>query len=213
MSNSAEQQLIAEVRHGDQAALGRLLHSYQKRLYNVCLRMLGSPEEAEDATQEALLHVIEHIGEFKGRSALSTWMIRIAMNQSITQVRRRKVRRTISLDGRGNGQVHGDQASALREHLEDAREPKPLERVEHGEMLGQLADALAGLEEDFRAVLVLRDIEQMEYQQIADVLELPVGTVKSRIFRGRLALRQAMTRRGGQDSGVIANPGQPEVGG
>jgi RNA polymerase sigma-70 factor (ECF subfamily) len=193
MSDLAEQQLLADIRHGDQAALGQLLHRYQTRLYNVCLRMLGRHEEAEDATQEALLHVIEHIRQFKGRSSLSTWMIRIAMNVSISQLRRRKVRRAVSLEDCGDGSVQEDQASALRQHLADGREPQPHQRVEHDEMAHQLEHALAALEEPFRAILILRDIEQMDYQQIADVLDLPSGTVKSRLFRARLALRQKMT--------------------
>ncbi|MEX0654690.1 MAG: sigma-70 family RNA polymerase sigma factor [Phycisphaeraceae bacterium] len=194
----SDQHWLDRIRDGDTSAMGELLSAYQGRLFNVCLRMLSNRDDAAEATQEAMLKIIQHIDSFRGRSQLSTWMIRIAMNQATTRLRQRQRRPTFSLDGRGhaNGRAHrvggDDQASGLREVLSDSREPEPGAGVEKEELRRQLQTALGTLEEEFRAVLVLRDIDGMDYQQIADVLETPVGTVKSRLFRARLAMRQQL---------------------
>ena len=133
------------------------------------------------------------------------------MNQSISHLRKRRVRRSISLDqpvGRENDS--DDQASALRHQLADTREPAPDLRVQEEEMLARLQQAMANLDDDFRAVLVLRDIEQLDYAQISQTLDIPTGTVKSRLFRARLALRQEMDRictvggpAGGREGGDV----------
>src|SRR5690606_5943768 len=113
--------------------------------------------------QDAMLKIIQHIGEYRGEAQVTTWMTRIAMNQALTHLRRRKVRRTVSLDGRHDGASApasgGDQASALRATLAETREPDPSQRVEVREQVHLLEQALNRLELDFRAVLVLRDID------------------------------------------------------
>ncbi|MEZ6190379.1 MAG: sigma-70 family RNA polymerase sigma factor [Phycisphaerales bacterium] len=195
MTPSAEQALLAKARRGDQQALGELLIAYQDRLYNVCLRMVSHPDDAAEVCQDVLMKVVQSIGRFRGESGLATWMTRIAMNQSISHLRKRRVRRAASLDqpvGREND--IDDQASALRHQLADTREPAPEQRVQEEEMLARLQQAMANLDDDFRAVLVLRDIEQLDYAQISQTLDIPTGTVKSRLFRARLALRQEMDR-------------------
>lgn len=197
MTLDNEQQLVAAVVKGDQHALGKLLEAMQPRLFNVCLRMLGNRDDAAEVTQEAMLKVIEHVQDFRLQANIATWMIRIAMNLSISHLRKRKVRLAASLEhasttGTGAG---ADQSATLRQQIEDRRELDPAQSVQQKEMLVHLQAALAGLEEDFRSVLVLRDIEEMDYQQIATVLDVPVGTVKSRLFRARLALRHEMLKR------------------
>lgn len=189
--SGSEAQLLERARLGDQVALGQLLERHQQRLYNVALRMVGNRDDAAEVAQDALLRVVEHIDDYNGESALTTWMVRITMNLAISHLRKRKVRQAASLDVGGEDD---DQTTALRRQLADEREPGPVSNVETSEMLGHLHRALAGLDEEFRAVLVLRDIDQMDYQQIAVVLSVPVGTVKSRLFRARLALRQEMAR-------------------
>lgn len=190
MSLADEQALIERTRQGDQAALGQLLQAHQGRLYNVCLRLVGNPDDAAEVTQDALVKIIEHIQDFRSDAKIGTWMTRILMNQAISFLRKRKLRKTISLDMPDNGRSRsGDQARALRDDLADPREPDPLLNVQRNEQLALLRAAIAQLDEPFRLVLVLRDIDEMDYQQIADVLDLPVGTVKSRLFRARLALR------------------------
>ncbi len=216
MIEPPEQALLAKAQRGDQQALGELLMTYQDRLYNVCLRMVSHREDAAEVCQDVLMKVVQGIGRFRGESGLGTWMTRIAMNQSISHLRKRRVRRTISLDQPGGyGQGQDDQASVLRNQVQDSREPGPDRCVQDAEMVGLLKQVMAGLDDDFRAVLVLRDIQQMDYAQIAEVLELPVGTVKSRLFRARLALRQAMDRVCPMDDAPTSAPpaGQAQAGG
>jgi len=194
MTQVPEAKLVAAVQRGDHAALGDLLTRYQDRLFNVCLRIVGNRDDAAELTQEAMLRVIEHVGSYDGRSAISTWMIRIAMNLSISHLRKQKHRRALSLEAEyGHPGSNGeDQMTTLRRRMEDFREPGPDQSVETSEMIEQLQEALGRLDVDFRAVIVLRDIDGLDYQQIAEVLEVPVGTVKSRLFRARLALREQM---------------------
>ena len=183
---------MAAVQRGDRAALGELLQSYQHRLFSVCLRMVGHREDAADLTQEGLLRIIQHIGEYDGRSALSTWMIRIVMNLSISHLRKRRLRLAASLEAGDDYTDGDDQGASLRHQLRDTRELPPDTSVEMAEMIHQLHQALDRLEPDFKSVLVLRDLQEMDYAQIGEVLALPVGTVKSRIFRARLAMRNIL---------------------
>lgn len=191
-----EQQLVRSVIRGDQHALGKLLEQMQPRLFNVALRMVSNREDAAEVTQDAMLKVIEHVQDFREQSSISTWMIRITMNLAISHLRKRKVRKAGSLDQPFSNNGHGseDQSSSLRNHIEDKRELEPSQGVQQKEMLVHLQTALGRLGEDFRSVIVLRDIEEMDYQQMADVLAVPVGTIKSRLFRARLALRHEMLR-------------------
>ncbi|MFW6060315.1 MAG: RNA polymerase sigma factor [Phycisphaeraceae bacterium] len=195
-----ESALLARVRAGDRTALNELLAAYQGRLYNICLRMVGNRDDAAEATQEALLKAVQHIDRFRGEAKLSTWLIRIATNEATTHLRRRRIRRAASLEASHDGQTDGD-AHTLRHRLTDQREPPPEQRVQQDETLQRIEAALDQLDPDFRAVLVLRDIDQMDYQQIAEVLETPIGTVKSRLFRARLALREQLTETERPDNG------------
>ena len=194
MTQPSEQQLVAEIQQGDRIALGELLRQHYPRLFNVSLRMLGNRDDAAECVQESMLKAVQHFDSFDGRASVSTWVTRITMNQAISLLRRRKVRRSVSLDQPVGGADTGE-PTALSNIIDDPREPGPGERVERGEMLAQLQEALDELDEPFRSILVLRDIEQIDYQQISEVLDVPTGTVKSRLFRARLALRQEMMRR------------------
>jgi len=189
MMTPEDKKLVQAAQRGDQAAMGALLEKYQDRLYRVVLRMVSHRDDAAEVTQDAMLKVVKNITKFKGDSNISTWMIRIAMNQSISHLRRRKLRKTTSLDQTPGGDPNN---RAMRHDLQDSAEPPPEMRVEQSEMVELLHQALEMLGEDFRSVIVLRDIDQMDYQQIAEVLDIPTGTVKSRLFRARLALRQQM---------------------
>ncbi|MFW6337075.1 MAG: RNA polymerase sigma factor [Phycisphaeraceae bacterium] len=190
--------LVAAARRGEAGAMDRLLRKHQQRVYRICLRMLGNRDDAAESAQDALVKVMQSLDGFREEARFTTWITRIAMNQALTRRRRRRVRDTVSLDGPARAASSpgpDDQASALRLHLADAREPEPSARVEQEDELRAVGEALAELDETFRAVLVLRDVEQMDYQGVADTLELPVGTVKSRLFRARLALRQKLADR------------------
>ncbi len=197
MADSHITTLLDRARRGDQEAMGRLLEAYRDHLFNTCLRMLRHHEDAADVCQDAMVRIIEHLPRFRGDSDLSTWMIRIAMNQCLSHLRRQRVpgRRAASLDGAHAGRERaGDEGSPWSASLPDGREPSPSARVEQQERRALLERALAALDEDFRAVLILRDLQEMDYRQIARVLEVKEGTVKSRLFRARLALRQELMR-------------------
>ncbi len=196
LNPTRERQLIDQVRRGDRGALGELLEAYHRRVYHVVLRMVGDEADAADLTQEAMLKAVRHIDGFKGDSRFSTWLFRIAMNLAISHLRKRKRRQTVSLDdGPNNGRPDGggNQAAALKHLIASHREPPPDRSVETDERLNRLRRAIDRLDEPMRAVLVLRDLQEMDYQQIGEVLSLPAGTVKSRLFRARLALRSALT--------------------
>ncbi len=179
-------QLLAAHRAGDPAAIAELLSDYQRRIHAVCFRMTRDAEDAADLTQESLLKVMDGLESYGGRSAFSTWVIRVTMNCCLSHLRRERVRRHRSLD-----EAAGPGETPRGLTVPDPRELSGPERVERSEMRPVLLRALEGLEPDMRAVLVLRDIQDLDYQQIGAVLDLPLGTVKSRLYRARAALRSA----------------------
>ncbi len=192
--------LLRAHRAGDQTALSELLTAYQDRLFGVCLRMLADPDEARDMTQDAMVRIIQGLHQFNGRSKLSTWMIRVAMNACLTGLRRKKLRRHVSLeddtgsryqrktsDNASSGPTAGT-AGHAPSHA--AMEPDPASSVELAEERRTLYAALERLEPEQRAMLILRDMQGLDYRQIAEVLDVPEGTVKSRLFRARAALRE-----------------------
>jgi RNA polymerase sigma-70 factor (ECF subfamily) len=190
-----EMQWMRQAQGGDRAAYGRLIVACQDRIHNGMLRMVGDSEEARELTQEALTRGLARIDTFRGDSAPFTWLFRIAMNLALTQLRQNQRHRVFSLDqpaaGFGGRLGDDDQAAALVERLAHPRQTPP-EEVESRERQAQTLAALGRLDPDYRAVLVLRDIEGLDYQQMAQLLELPLGTVKSRLFRARLALRDEL---------------------
>lgn len=194
LQSESDTALMERFRDGDASAMGDLLTKHQGRLYNIALRMVGNRDDAAEVTQDAMLKIIQHLDSFRSEAQVTTWMTRIVMNQAITRLRRRKLRDHASLDAaRGTGNNDG-QAASLRDFLENPKEPQPDQRVEEGEMIERMLAAIDRLDADYRSVLVLRDLEDMDYQTIAQTLELKVGTVKSRLFRARLALRQEMQK-------------------
>lgn len=189
-TDRAELALVDAWRHGDSRAIAELLRGYQARVYAVCFRMLRSPDEAKDLTQDALVKVLEGLNSYDGRSQLSTWIIRVAMNCCLSHLRKQKVRRHGSLDDRGRA----------GERLVEGTEHGATGRVEHDERRAALLRGLNRLDPEVRAILVLRDTQDLEYQQIGEVLGIPVGTVKSRLFRARMALRELVEEELGTDT-------------
>lgn len=193
MTELRELQLVEAHRDGDTDALGELLEAYQRRVYAICFRMLRNQDEAADLTQDTLVRLVENLHKYDGRAKLSTWVIRIAMNACISYLRKKKVRQS------GDGGEPGAFGSAAGG---DVREPATYRRgeqsspgsVERDELRAALDQALMNLDPDMRSVLVLRDMQGLEYEQLATVLEIPIGTVKSRLFRARAALRNALDR-------------------
>ena len=198
LSPEREKFLVEAVQSGDRGALGELLGAYQKRIYHVCLRMVSHPEDAADLTQEALMRAVKHVDGFRRGSRFSTWLMRIAMNLSISHLRKTAVRRAVSLERPAGA---ADQAASLKDLVVSDREPSPTSGVEKQEQMEKLGWALGRLDPPLRSIILLRDLQGMDYQQIAEVLSVPVGTVKSRLFRARLALRRALDEPGGPKNG------------
>jgi len=168
---------------------------YQDRLFNAVLRLVGDRDEAADLTQEAFTRGLAKIDSFRGDSAVYTWLFRIAVNLAVSQLRKVQKQRVFSLNrpgvatGRGSDQ---SQASALVDRLADDGKSDPSRQAEHRERDEAVLAALGRLDAEYRAVLVMRDIEGFDYQQMAELLSLPLGTLKSRLFRARLALRDEL---------------------
>jgi len=160
-------------------------------LLNTCWRVCGHHDDAQDLTQEAFLKALEKIGTFQHKAGFYTWLFRIAVNLSISHRRKSARQMKLSLHD-GDGKWVGDhQASALVGRV--SHEPmEPSSRLSARELQRQVVEELDRLDDDHRAVLVLRDIESFDYQQIAEILEVPIGTVKSRVHRARMELRERL---------------------
>jgi RNA polymerase sigma-70 factor (ECF subfamily) len=166
--------LVASAQAGDRAALDALLRSQYDRVYTLAAKLLGDRRDAEDATQEALIAVVRGLHRFDGRSAFPTWVYRVATNTCLDELRRRK-RRPVTIELATD---HGEPTAA-------ARESAVLERM-------SVDAALAKLPEDFRVAVVLRDLCDLDYAEIGSALDVPAGTVRSRIARGRARLAELL---------------------
>ena len=190
-----EMALLESHRAGDPQALEELLTSNEGRIYATCLKMCGNSDHARDLAQETFLRAIRGLVGFQGNSRVSTWLTRIAINVCLTDRRRRVVRQTGSLDAplAGGADDAGD-IRTLGESLPQQGEPTASERVEQEEAGVRLEEAMGRLEPEKRAMLLLRDGQDLDYATIAEVLGIPSGTVKSRLFRARVALRKELER-------------------
>jgi RNA polymerase sigma-70 factor (ECF subfamily) len=165
--------LITRSLAGDSSAFGTLVVRYQDRLFGSLARLLGSEEDARDAVQEAFVQAYLKLGTFRGTSAFYTWLYRVAFNQAMSDARRQ--RPTRSLD---------DERSERGREPVDGQAP-PDARLQLGERATLVQRALAALSAEYREVVVLREMDDCSYEEIADILEVPVGTVRSRLFRSR----------------------------
>lgn len=191
--------LLQKAQGGDRGAYGQIVLLYQDRLYNAVLRLVGDREEARELTQDAFMRGLMKIDSFRGDASPYTWLFRIAVNLAISHLRKVHRVRIFSLDRPGGGAksngryADDDQASGLVDRVaRDDAERAPAERVEGRERDEAVLAALGRLDAEYRAVLVMRDIEGFDYQQMADILGLPLGTLKSRLFRARMALRDEL---------------------
>jgi RNA polymerase sigma-70 factor (ECF subfamily) len=184
-------QLMSAARAGDRSAFGQIVVRHQDRLFTAILRMVGNYEEARELAQEAFTRALMKLENFRGDAQPYTWLFRIAMNLSISRLRKDARRRVFSIDAGRNGRAD-DQASGLLDRASSDRTLTPDDAVERREEHQQVLAALGRLDAEYRAILVMRDVEGFDYQQMADVLDLPLGTLKSRLFRARLALREEL---------------------
>jgi RNA polymerase sigma-70 factor, ECF subfamily len=166
-----DDELVAAAQAGDRDALDALLRRHLDLIHGICSRLAGNPADAADATQEALIAIVRGLPRFDRRAAARTWMYRVATNACLDELRRRGRRPRLGLD----------------DTMAERPDPAPsLDRSVTDRLT--LDDALDRLPEEFRVAVVLRDVQGMDYAQIAEVLQIPIGTVRSRIARGRQAL-------------------------
>ena len=180
--------LIEQCRLGNTAAYGDLVAKYQDRVFNVCWRMCGNRADAEDLTQEAFVKALSSIQRFAGRSGFYTWIFRIAVNLALSARRKGKRRMTLSLDA---ADPSGNRASSHAERIASSEVP-PDRRAADRERQEIVTAALASLDEQQRSIVILRDLEGFGYDEIAEMIDVPIGTVKSRLHRARLALRDKL---------------------
>ncbi len=171
---------IAETLAGRSSAFGHLVAKYQDRLYNTLVHVVGCQAEAHDVAQDAFVQAFVKLDTFQGAAAFYTWLYRIAFNVAIS--RRRKVRSTMSVDAARD--LAGDEPAS--------RDESPTANLEREERAAQVQLALSAVSEEHRTVLVLREIDGLPYETIAEILEVPVGTVRSRLFRARMELREQL---------------------
>ncbi|MDD4891702.1 MAG: sigma-70 family RNA polymerase sigma factor [Phycisphaerae bacterium] len=185
---TADHELVSRCQDGDMTAFEGLVERYQDRVYNLVFRLSGRHEDAQDITQDVFLRALEHIADFRRQAQVYTWLFRIAVNLAISKRRRGQRVRFISLDAQvgGDGRDDGEPTSI---EPPDSREESPPEVLERDERGRQVAQAVSELDEEFRSVLVLKDIEGFDYAQISEILDVPLGTVKSRLHRARNELK------------------------
>jgi RNA polymerase sigma-70 factor, ECF subfamily len=202
-----EAAIVAELKAGSEAAYAWLIGEFQQPVYGLVYRIVNDPADASDTTQDVFLKVFRGMKQFHGESSLKTWIYRIALHEAANRRRwwfRHKAKETsiepVEAEASGGGEIA--MQTALTDHAESA-----FDNVAHHEVQKRVEEELRQIAEPYRTTLILRDLEEMSYEEIAEVLEISLGTVKSRLTRGREALRQRLTpyiREVGDELGLNA---------
>jgi RNA polymerase sigma-70 factor (ECF subfamily) len=188
-SGDAIDALIDRCLKGDQAAWELIVRQYRRKVFNTAYKFVGKHDQAEDLTQDIFLKIFKSLHTFDSRANFQTWLISVSRNLCIDHYRRvRKERETIDRD------VDANELAPI------SREPSPMAPLEQRDRVSLLREALSALPETLRTAVLMRDIREMSYQEIADTLRLPEGTVKSRINRGRTELARHVKRLAGPDA-------------
>ena len=183
-----ETTLVAQSREGDTAAFGELVRRYEGKIFRLAQHVTQNREDAEDVLQETFMKAYEHLDQFQGNSKFYTWIVRIAVNQALMKLRRRKTDKSVSLDET----IDTGEDTMIREIA--AWDEDPEQRFSRDELGGILDTAVQSLEPPYRSVFVLRDIDELSTEETAEALGLSVPAVKSRLLRARLQLREKLTR-------------------
>lgn len=190
--NISDAVLIEQYRKGDSAAIEQLVLRYQNRIYNVILKMCADPDDAAELTQETFVKIIENLDKFEGRSGFYTWAFRIAVNLTLNYCQRNTKLAFQSLDAEQDQQNDSKVRQVLKDFLSDDSSPDPAAEAQSRELYRIAAKVLMGLDETHRTVIVLRDIEGMSYARIAEILDIEIGTVRSRLSRARSKMREIL---------------------
>jgi RNA polymerase sigma-70 factor (ECF subfamily) len=181
-----EQALVRDAQHGDLDAFNRLVLVYQDMAFNLAFRMLGDDAQAEDATQNAFFSAYRSLGSFRGGS-FKAWLLRTVTNACYDELRRRMRHPTTPLEPENDDEEEIENPSWMKD---DGFSPE--ESMEQVEMERAIQHCLEGLPEEFRAVAILVDVQGMDYQEVSELIEKPLGTIKSRVSRARLRLRECL---------------------
>lgn len=191
-ARAEEAALVAELKSGSEAAYAWLIGEFQRPVYGLVYRMVSDPADAADTTQEVFLKVFRGMRHFHGESTLKTWIYRIALHEAANRKRwwfRHKARETSIEPSESDSMAGPDEA--LRAALTD-RHDSPFDSVALHEVRQHVDAELRGIPEPYRSTLILRDLEEMSYEEIAEILQISLGTVKSRLTRGRQALKKRL---------------------
>ncbi len=183
-----ESVLVADAKAGSYAAFEELVNRYEKKIYRLGLNLTGSPEDAEDMLQETFLKAFEHLPTFREDSRFYTWIVRIAINQGLMKLRKRRSSKEVQLDDASN-----DDGEIMPREFADWR-PNPEQELERTELERILQEAARSLPMTFRTVFFLRDVEGLSTEETAEMLNLTEGAVKARLFRARLRLREELSK-------------------
>jgi len=183
--NADDHRLISDCLAGNTAAFGELVTRYQDRLYNTVFRLVSQPEDARDVVQDAFLNAYQSLATFKGDSLFFTWLYRIAINTAISM--KRKQRTVLQL-------TSGLESGTVNEPADPSEATQPGRALEMAEDERRIQQALSRLSPEHRTVLVLKDMEGRKYEDMAELLEVPIGTIRSRLHRARLELRDMLLK-------------------
>jgi RNA polymerase sigma-70 factor (ECF subfamily) len=180
--------LVERVRAGDVAAYDTLVRKYERQIFRIAQHITQNREDAEDVAQDAFLKAYEKLNQFQGNSKFYTWLVRIAVNEGLMRLRKRRTSKTVSIDE----DVETEEGSVSREIADWA--PDPEQNYTQSELAEILRKTIQGLPQGFRIVFVLRDVEGLSTEETAETLGLSIPAVKSRLLRARLQLRERLSR-------------------
>lgn len=196
---TSDEELVRRFGSGDRSAFSELVRRYQSRVYSLCFRWLRDPAKAEEVAQDVFIALYKSLADFRGESKLSTWIFRVATNHCKNRLvygNRRREDRHESIDA----PVGGDDDGPVKQYAIDA--PGPDASINRAEASRLLQAALDALDEDQREIVLLRDVDDLSYEEIAELLQLPKGTVKSRLHRARAELARRLSRKVGLEDVV-----------
>jgi RNA polymerase sigma-70 factor (ECF subfamily) len=192
---STDKQLVGLSRQGDERAARELVERFQRPVFSIIYRMVRDREKAEDLTQETFVRTFNNLDRYDRSYKFSSWLFKIAYNLTVDHLRRKELK-TISIHGAPDA-VTSDQQEATSVTLESEGEA-PDERIESLELAGQLEQAIGRLREEYRTAILLRHVEGRAYEEIAEIMDIPLGTVKTYIFRARRQLREDLSDLDGE---------------
>lgn len=195
--NDIEKILIKKCKKGNVEAFEKLISNYQKKIFNLCYRYVQNYDDAIELSQEVFIKIYKSISTFNSNSSLSTWIYKIATTTCIDEIRKRKKHNTVSIE-------ESEQENVCTIEIADLS-ADPLTQIEKNELKIDIQNAISQLSEEFKTVIILRDIQGFSYNEIAEILSIPLGTVKSRIKRARNFLKDYLLQNGNFSLEVSSN--------